>query len=170
MMSREFSRPVDFELIVVNLTSLHGIDNAPIDPDLLNGVAATGIAISRDFLNLNLSHNYALPLNGVLTSELVDSLDSFTHATELMLTAPIAETYADAVSALMVSELAANFTKCILVTPVYDENLWSQLSVEMNLSVILIVNGSGANEVEGDYDLIVIDTEDVQNYERCITL
>ena len=170
MMSREFSRPVDFEMIVVTLGSLRGRENERIDSSVLNGVALTGIAISRDFLDLNLSHNYALPVNGVLASELVDSLDSYAHATELVLDAPLSQTYSDAVSVLMASELATNFTKCILVTSVYDEMLWSQLAIEMNLSVVLLVKGQGVNEVEGEYDLIVIDTEDAQDHERCINL
>ena len=48
--------------------------------------------------------------------------------------------------------------------------LWSQLAIEMNLSVVLLVKGQGVNEVEGEYDLIVIDTEDAQDHERCINL
>lgn len=170
MMSRQFSRPVDFELIVVSLNSLRDSDGMPIEASILNGVASTGIAISRDFMQQNLSHNYALPLNGVLESGLVDSIDSFSHANELLLDAPISKAYSDAVSSLMVSELAMSFTKCILITPVYDESLWSQLSLEMDLSVVLIVDGKGINEVEGDFDLIVIDIEDLQDHERCIDL
>ena len=40
----------------------------------------------------------------------------------------------------------------------------------MDLSFLLLVRGTGVQEVNGNYDLVVVDTEDANDRERCITL
>lgn len=170
MMSREFSRPVDFEMIVISLPSLADETGAPVETSILNGIASIAGAVSADFVQQGLAHNFAIPVNNVLENALIDGFDSLQVTSELILDAPISKTYADAVACLTSSEIASRFTKCILITPVYDDALWSQFITDLDLSVILVVSGSGANEVEGDYTLVVVDTEDTDNNERCITI
>lgn len=170
MMSRQFSRPVDFELIIVSLGALEDKEGKPLSISLLNGTASTSEAISSDFVRQSLSHNYALPVKGDLTQVTVDGLEAMDAVSELLLDAPLPTCYTDAVACLLSSEMPVRFTKCILVTPVPDEPLWEQLAYEMDLSVVLVVSGTGVNEVAGDYDLVVVDTEEAIDRERCITL
>lgn len=176
MMSRQFSHPVDFELIVISLAALEDEgefddDRAkPIDIELLNGVAAVGEAVSLDFVQQGLSHNYGLPVKGELVTTTVDGAEAMDVVSELLLDAPISKTYSEAIACLLSSEVSAGFTKCILVTPVYDEHLWTQLSLEMDLSVVLVARGSGVQEIGGSYDLVVVDIDDTEGHERCISL
>ena len=170
MMSRQFSLPVDFELIVVSLGALEDDEGNALSVELLNGVASVGEAISSDLLQQGLSHDYALPVKGEFVSVMVDGLEAMSATSELLLGAPLSERYGDAVACLLSSEVSARFTKCILVSAIYDERLWTQLALEMDLSVVLVVRGTGVQEVNGNYDLVVVDTEDANDRERCITL
>ncbi len=161
---------MDFELIVVSLGALEDDEGNALSVELLNGVASVGEAISSDLLRQGLSHNYALPVKGEFVSVMVDGLEAMSATSELLLGAPLSERYGDAVACLLSSEVSARFTKCILVSAIYDERLWTQLALEMDLSVVLVVRGTGVQEVNGNYDLVVVDTEDANDRERCITL
>ncbi len=170
MMSRQFSHPVDFELVVVSLGALKDEGGAEIAAPLLNGVASASEAISSDLMRQGLSHNFALPVKGELVGVAVDGMDALDSVSELILDAPLPDSYSDAVACLFASELAANFTKCILITPIYDESLWTQMSLEMDLSVVFLADGSQAQEIGGNYDLVVVDIGNTEDHEHCISL
>lgn len=170
MISRQFSRPVDFEMVVINFVSLADREQNPINPALLNGAASVSSTISSDLFGQGLSHNYALPTNGMLQSIALDGPDSPDRMLELLLDAPVPDTYEEACAALMVSELAENFTKCILVTPVYDDLLWSQLAYDMNLSVVFLSEDADIAQSEGEYDVVTVNVSDLKDYERSIAL
>lgn len=170
MMSRQFSHPVDFELIVVSVAALADGAGSALAPSLLNGAAAVSEAISSDFVQQGFSHNYALPVKGELVSVMVDGVEALDAVSELLLDAPLSKRYTESVACLMSSEVSTRFTKCVLVTPVFDERLWAQLSFELDLSVVLVTSGSGVQEIGGNYDLVVVDVEDTEGHERCISL
>ncbi len=170
MMSRQFSHPVDFELIVASVAALSDASGSALESPLLNGVAAVSEAISSDFVQQGFSHNYALPVNGELVSVMVDGVEAMDEVSELLLDAPLPKRYAESVACLMSSEVSTRFTKCVLVTPVFDEHLWAQLSFELDLSVVLVTAGSGVQQIGGNYDLVVVDVEDTEGHERCISL
>lgn len=169
MMSREFSRPVDFEIVVVSFGSRTDETGKIVSSDEINGVAAVSLAISNDLLEQGLFHNYALPIADGLESVGVEGLDSRTLTEEMLLEAPLGE-YQDAKASLMISELAENFTKAILVTAVYDEPLWTQLALELDLTVVLLSHETGHTQETDNYKLVALDTEGLVSREHNIFL
>lgn len=169
MMSREFSRPVDFEIVVVNFGTKTDEDGRGLPSDEINGIAAVSLAISNDLLEQGLFHNYALPINQGLASVGVEGLDSRTLTEEMLLEAPLGD-YQDAKASLMISELAENFTKAILVTAVYDEPLWTQLAFELDLTVVLLSHETGHTQETDNYKLVALDTEGLVSHEHNIFL
>lgn len=170
LMSREFSRPVDFELVVVCLNARADQAGDKLPLDVVNGTAAAAHAISADLLNQGYQHNFAAPANDALMNVTVDGMESTDATAELLLGAPIAADYADAFACVAAANLDADFTKCILVTPVYDEQLFSQLAHDMDLTVVLVEEGVSASAQEGDFDVVTVDVGEASAHERYIAL
>ncbi len=169
---REFGKPSHYNtLILYEMMKKSGETKIPNSYN--NAVLALTVSLSLSMLKLNLEHNVGRVLHRDFQVVPVYSIDTCEQMQLNLLCMPIAgeENGADTVYSFLRGNLRNDYTKIIYITPCYEENTARQLSREVDLTVIQIVQGKGMNyTASAGYAVISVDVDIYQDTMNNITI
>ena len=169
---REFGKPSHYNtLILYEMMKKSGETKIPNSYN--NAVLALTVSLSLSMLKLNLEHNVGRVLHRDFQVVPVYSIDTCEQMQLNLLCMPIAgeENVADTVYSFLRGNLRNDYTKIIYITPCYEENTARQLSREVDLTVIQIVQGKGMNyTASAGYAVISVDVDIYQDTMNNITI
>lgn len=169
---REFGSPSNYNtLILYEMVKNFGEKAVPSAYN--NAVLALTVSLSLSMLELNLEHNVGRVSKGDFQSVPVYSMDTHEQMQLSLLCVPVdsENSSADTVYSFMKSNLRNDFTKIIYITPCYEENTARQLSREVDLTVIQIVQGKGMDyTVSPGYSMISVDVDTYRETMHSITI
>lgn len=158
---REFGKPSHYNtLILYEMMKKSGEMEIPNSHN--NAVLALTVSLSFSMLKLNLEHNVGRVLHRDFQVVPVYSIDTCEQMQLNLLCMPIAkeENGADTVYSFLRGNLRNDYTKIIYITPCYEENTARQLSREVDLTVIQIVQGKGMGyTASAGYTVISVDVD-----------
>lgn len=169
---REFGKPSHYNtLILYEMMKRSGETEIPNSYN--NAVLALTVSLSLSMLKLNLEHNVGRVLHRDFQVVPVYSIDTCEQMQLNLLCMPIAgeENGADTVYSFLKGNMRNDYTKIIYITPCCEENTARQLSREVDLTVIQIVQGKGMNyTVSAGYAVISVDVDTYQETMNNITI
>lgn len=169
---REFGQPSNYNtLILYEMMKKNGEKEIPNSCN--NAVLALTVSLSMSMLELNLEHNVGRVLNKDIQIVPVNSMDTYEQMQMNLLCKPIVDEVsgADTVYSFLRGNLRNEYTKIIYITPCYEEHTARQLSREVDLTVLQIVQGRKMDyTASAGYAVISIDVDTYQETMNSVTI
>lgn len=169
---REFGMPSNYNtLILYEMVKRNGEEEIP--NAFNNAVLALTVSLSLGMLELNLEHNVGRIFHREFQTVPVYSMDTYDQMQMNLLCLPVVEEAngADMVYSFFKGNLRNEYTKLIYITPCFEEGTVRQLSREMDLTVIQVVQGKGINYMSSaGYSVVSVDVDTYQETMQNITI
>lgn len=169
---REFGKPSNYNtLILYEMMKRSGGKEIPNAYN--NAVLALTVSLSLSMLELNLEHNVGRIFHREFQMVPVYSMDTYEQMQMNLLCMPVVEETngVDTVYSFFRGNLRNEYTKLIYITSCFEENTVRQLSREVDLTVIQVVQGTGTNYLSSaGYSVISVDADTYQEMMQNITI
>lgn len=164
LLVREFSRPASFDTIL--LFSLAG--GKEISNKKITRVASLSISIMEALLKLNMEYQVGCMLNGTLLEMPVCSRHDCMKVKKSMMSMQVTDALTGIIQNFMKMRRQYQYTKVIYITANPEDTLLKSLANQVNLSVIVPVEGKqDYTDESGGYEVIAL-SEKKQMHSRYI--
>ncbi|MEZ3487807.1 MAG: DUF58 domain-containing protein [Lachnospiraceae bacterium] len=169
---REFGQPSNYNTLIL-YEMMKKNREKEIPNSCNNAVLALTVSLSMSMLELNLEHNVGRVLNKDIQIVPVNSMDTYEQMQMNLLCKPVVEEVngADTVYSFLRGNLRNEYTKMIYITPCYEEETARQLSREVDLTVLQIVQGRKLDyTASAGYAVISMDVDTYQETMNSVTI
>lgn len=169
---REFGQPSNYNTLVL-YEMMKRNQEEEIPNSCNNAVLALTVSLSMSMLERNLEHNVGRVMNKEIQIVPVNSMETYEQMQMNLLCKPIAKEVnsVDTVYSFLRGNLRSEYTKMIYITPCYEENTARQLSRELDLTVIQIVQGKRTDYIaSAGYAVISINVDTYQETMNSVTI
>lgn len=159
---REFGYPSNYNILILyDLMKVSG--EKEVSSQRNDAVLAFTSALSRSMVERNLEHNVGCAAGGEMQNFPVYSLATCDQMVLNILCRPVPrENVEDSMYRFLQEDVRRKYTKIIYITPEYNENSARQLSRELDLTIIQIIDGAGEYMATQGYSVIPVDADTYQ--------